>query len=775
LYEVGFNHFFRGRDAGGDGDIVYFQGHAAPGIYARAFLEGRLPVEKLVNFRRELKEGGGLSSYPHPWLMPDFWEFPTVSMGLGPIKAIYQARFMRYLEDRGLKAPSDSKVWAFLGDGETDEPETLGAITLASRENLENLIFVINCNLQRLDGPVRGNGQIIQELEAIFRGAGWNVIKVLWGSEWDALLEKDDDGLLVKRMGDVVDGEYQKYAVESGAYVRKHFWGVDPRLSSMVSHLSDEQLKKLTLGGHDRAKVYAAYAAAVAHKGQPTVILARTIKGYGIGEAGEGKNITHQQKKLNEDELKAFRTRFGIPIADEDVAEAPFYRPSDDSPEMTYLLERRQKLGGFVPSRKVDVQPLKTDTLPDLFAEFHQGSEGRTASTTMAFVRMLAKLLRDKEIGRLVVPIVPDEARTFGMEALFRQVGIYSHVGQLYEPVDSDTLLYYKEATSGQILEEGITEAGSMSSFIAAGSAYATHGINTIPFFIYYSMFGMQRVGDLVWAAADTRTRGFLLGGTAGRTTLAGEGLQHQDGHSHLLSLAVPNLVSYDPAFAFEIAVIIEDGIRRMYVDGESVFFYITVMNEQYEMLPMPPGSKEGILKGLYLLRTSTKKKAKARAQLLGSGAILNEVLAAQQILAERYNVAADVWSVTSYQELYRDGHAADRWNRLHPGERPRVPYVTKCLAATDGCIVAASDYLKVLPDAIDRWTGRPVTALGTDGFGRSEGRASLRDFFEVDAKHIVLATLADLARAGKMDVAIAQQAVADLGIDPEKLDPAIS
>jgi pyruvate dehydrogenase E1 component len=775
LYEVGFNHFFRGRDAGGDGDIVYFQGHAAPGIYARAFLEGRLPVEKLVNFRRELKEGGGLSSYPHPWLMPDFWEFPTVSMGLGPIKAIYQARFMRYLEDRGLKAPSDSKVWAFLGDGETDEPETLGAITLASRENLENLIFVINCNLQRLDGPVRGNGQIIQELEAIFRGAGWNVIKVLWGSEWDALLEKDDDGLLVKRMGDVVDGEYQKYAVESGAYVRKHFWGVDPRLSSMVSHLSDEQLKKLTLGGHDRAKVYAAYAAAVAHKGQPTVILARTIKGYGIGEAGEGKNITHQQKKLNEDELKAFRTRFGIPIADEDVAEAPFYRPSDDSPEMTYLLERRQKLGGFVPSRKVDVQPLKTDTLPDLFAEFHQGSEGRTASTTMAFVRMLAKLLRDKEIGRLVVPIVPDEARTFGMEALFRQVGIYSHVGQLYEPVDSDTLLYYKEATSGQILEEGITEAGSMSSFIAAGSAYATHGINTIPFFIYYSMFGMQRVGDLVWAAADTRTRGFLLGGTAGRTTLAGEGLQHQDGHSHLLSLAVPNLVSYDPAFAFEIAVIIEDGIRRMYVDGESVFFYITVMNEQYEMLPMPPGSKEGILKGLYLLRTSTKKKAKARAQLLGSGAILNEVLAAQQILAERYNVAADVWSVTSYQELYRDGHAADRWNRLHPGERPRVPYVTKCLAATDGCIVAASDYLKVLPDAIDRWTGRPVTALGTDGFGRSEGRASLRDFFEVDAKHIVLATLADLARAGKMDVAIAQQAVADLGIDPEKLNPAIS
>src|SRR6187397_191060 len=547
LYEVGFNHFFRGRDNGNEGDLVYFQGHGSPGIYSRAFLEGRLTQEQLVNFRREFNPGGGLSSYPHPWLMKDFWEFPTVSMGLGPIMSIYQARFNRYLEDRGLKPKTDAKVWAFLGDGETDEPESLGAITLASREKLDNLIFVINCNLQRLDGPVRGNGQIIQELEAAFRGAGWNVIKVLWGSEWDALLEKDKDGLLVKRMGEVVDGEYQKYAVESGAYVREHFWGRYPQLLEMVKHLSDEQLKKLTLGGHDPVKVHAACNAAVSTTGQPTVVLARTIKGYGTGEAGEGKNITHQQKKMNEAELRAFRTRFGIPIGDEDVAKAPFYRPSENSPEVTYMLERRKQLGGFVPSRKVQLEPLKTDSLPELFSEFHKGSEGRKASTTMAFVRMLAKMLRDKEIGELIVPIVPDEARTFGMESLFRQVGIYAHAGQLYEPVDMDTLLYYKEAEDGQILEEGITEAGSISSFIAAGSAYATHGINTIPFFIYYSMFGFQRVGDFIWAAADTRCRGFLLGGTAGRTTLAGEGLQHQDGNSHVLALTVPTCRAYDP------------------------------------------------------------------------------------------------------------------------------------------------------------------------------------------------------------------------------------
>src|SRR5499426_513996 len=775
LYEVGFNHFFKGKGDNHDGDIIFFQGHASPGIYARAFVEGRIPAEKLENFRRELKPGGGLSSYPHPWLMPDFWEFPTVSMGLGPIMAIYQARFMRYLEDRGLKKRSDSKVWAFLGDGETDEPEALGAIALASREKLDNLIFVINCNLQRLDGPVRGNGHIIQELEAVFRGAGWNVIKVLWGSEWDPLLEKDKGGLLVTRMGEVVDGEYQKYAVESGAYVRQHFWGAHPKLLEMVEHLSDEQLKRLTLGGHDPIKVHAAYNAAVSTTGQPSVILARTIKGYGIGEAGEGKNITHQQKKLNEEELRAFRTRFGIPIADSEVAKAPFYRPPEDAPEVTYMLERRKQLGGFVPRRATAFEPIKADNLHDCFTEFEKGTEGRKASTTMVFVRMLAKMLKDKEIGELIVPIVPDEARTFGMEALFRQVGIYSHAGQLYEPVDMDTLLYYKEAKEGQILEEGITEAGSMSSFIAAGTAYSTHGINTIPFFIYYSMFGMQRVGDLVWAAGDSRTRGFMLGGTAGRTTLAGEGLQHQDGHSHLFSLAVPNVISYDPAFAYEIAVIIEEGIRRMYVKGESIFYYITVMNEQYEMLPMPEGSREGILKGLYKLRASGKAKAKARAQLLGSGAILNEVLKAQQILEDKYGVAADVWSVTSYQELYREGHATDRWNRMHPGEKPRVPYVTQCLAGTEGSIVAASDYVKALPDSIDQWTGRRVASLGTDGFGRSEGRAALRDFFEVDAKHIVLATLGELAREKQIQPDALQKAVKDLGINPDKPNPAIS
>jgi pyruvate dehydrogenase E1 component len=773
LYEVGFNHFFKGKGDNHDGDIIYFQGHAAPGIYARAFLEGRMPAEQLRNFRRELEPGGGLSSYPHPWLMPDFWEFPTVSMGLGPICAIYQARFMRYLEDRGLKKHADAKVWAFVGDGETDEPETLGAITLASREKLDNLIFVINCNLQRLDGPVRGNGQIIQELESVFRGAGWNVLKVIWGGEWDALLEKDVDGLLVKRMGEVVDGEYQKYAVESGEYVRKHFWGANPRLLEMVKHLSDEELKKLTLGGHDPIKVYAAYKAAVEHKGQPTVILARTIKGYGIGEAGEGKNITHQQKKMNEEELKAFRTRFGIPIGDEEVAKAPFYRPSENSPEVRYMLERRRQLGGFVPQRKVQIEPIKGESLPALFEEFHKGSEGRKVSTTMAFVSMLRRMLSDKEIGELIVPIVPDEARTFGMEGLFRQVGIYSHVGQLYEPVDMDTLLYYKEAKEGQILEEGITEAGSISSFIAAGSAYATHGINTIPFFIYYSMFGMQRVGDLVWCAADTRTRGFLLGGTAGRTTLAGEGLQHQDGHSHLLATAVPNLLSYDPAYAYEIAVIIEDGIRRMYVDGESIFYYLTVMNEQYEMPPMPEGAREGILKGMYKLRASGKKKPKARAQLLGAGAILNEVLAAQRILEERYDVAADVWSVTSFPQLYRDGHAAERWNRLHPGETPQVPWVATCLRETEGPIVSASDYVKLLADGIDRWLPRTIVSLGTDGFGRSEGRSALRNFFEVDAKFIVQATLNELMRDGKLDVGTVKKAIADLGIDPEKPNPA--
>jgi pyruvate dehydrogenase E1 component len=770
LYEIGFNHFFRGPEAEGDGDLIYFQGHASPGMYARAFLEGRLSVEKLENFRRELKPGGGLSSYPHPWLMPEFWQFPTVSMGLGPIMSIYQARFSRYLEDRNLRKTSAGKIWAFLGDGETDEPETLGAISLAAREKLDNLIWVINCNLQRLDGPVRGNGHIIQELEAIFRGAGWNVIKVLWGSDWDPLLAKDTDGLLTKRMGEVVDGDYQKYAVESGAYLREHFFGADPRLLEMVKHYSDEQLKRLRLGGHDPLKVYNAYRVAVETKGQPTVVLARTIKGYGLGEAGEGKNVTHQQKKMNESDLRTFRTRFGIPVSDEQIAEAPFYRPADNSTELEYLRERRRALGGYVPSRAVRVEPLRP-SLEEVFEEFYKGTEARKASTTMVFVRMLSKLLRDKEIGHLVVPIVPDEARTFGMEALFRAVGIYSHVGQRYEPVDMDTLLYYKEAKDGQILEEGITEAGSMSSFIAAGTAYANHGVNAIPFFIYYSMFGFQRIGDLIWASADSRTRGFLLGGTAGRTTLAGEGLQHQDGNSHVYSICYPNCISYDPAYAYELAVIIQDGIRRMYGEQESIFYYLTVMNEQYAHPEMPKDARDGILKGMYRLKTAANQEAKLRAQLLGSGAILNEVVAAQEIL-QKYGVAADVWSVTSYQELYRDGHACDRWNMLHPAEKPRVPYVTQCLGNAPGVFVAASDYLKVLPDSLDRWMPRRIRSLGTDGFGRSEDRRGLRDFFEVDARFVAVATLAELMKEGQVEAPLVQQAIKDLGIDTEKPNP---
>ena len=773
LYEVGFNHFFQGHEQG-DGDVIFFQGHAAPGIYARAYLEGRIDETHLENFRRETRPGGGLSSSPHPWLMPGFWEFPSVSMGLGPIMAIYQARFIRYLEDRGLNPKSNSRVWAFIGDGETDEPEALGAITLPAREKLDNLIFVINCNLQRLDGPVRGNGQIIQELEAAFRGAGWNVIKVLWGREWDPLLAKDRDGLLVKRMGEIVDGQYQKYAVESGAYVREHFWGADPRLLDMVKHLSDDQLKKMSLGGHDPIKIYNAYKAAVEHRGAPTVILARTIKGYGLGEAGEGKNITHQQKKMNEEELRAFRTRFGIPLSDDDVARTPFYRPAEDSVEMKYMKARRKALGGYVPSRRNRSQPLAS-VPSEPFEEFLKGTEGRKASTTMVFVRLLSKLLRDKDLGSLVVPIVPDEARTFGMEALFRQVGIYSHAGQVYEPVDMDTLLYYKEASDGQILEEGINEAGSLSSFIAAGTSYATHGVNTIPFFIFYSMFGFQRIGDLIWAAADSRTRGFMLGGTSGRTTLAGEGLQNQDGNSHLLAYPVPNLVSYDPAFAYEIAVIIQDGIRRMYVDQESVFYYLTVMNEQYAMPEMPEGVQDGILKGLYRFRATSKPDAKLRAQLLGSGAILPEVIKAQEILESKYNVGADVWSVTSYGELYRDGHACERWNMLHPAKLARVPYVTQCLAKAPGVLVAASDYVKALPDSIDRWLPRPLAALGTDGFGRSESRAALRDFFEVDYRYVILATLTALARDGKIDASVVEQAIQTHTVNPEKANPATS
>ena len=773
LYEVGFNHFFRGRSDDFEGDLVFFQGHSAPGIYGRAFLEGRLSQQDLINFRRELAPEGGLSSYPHPWLMPEFWQVPTVSMGLGPIMAIYQARFLRYLEDRGLKAAKGAKVWAFLGDGETDEPETLGAISLAAREKLDNLIFVINCNLQRLDGPVRGNGQIIQELERNFRGTGWNAIKVVWGSDFDPLLESKHGELLARRMGEIVDGEYQKYIVEGGAYIREHFYGKYPELLELVKDYSDDQLAKLRLGGHDPQKVYAAYYHAFNHKGAPSVILARTVKGYGLGEAGEGKNITHSQKKLNEAELVQFRSRFDIPLSEEEVTHTPFFRPAGDSPEIQYLHERRRSLGGYLPRRVAAVEPLPTPG-DDLFQEFYEGTEGREVSTTMVFVRILSKLLRDRGIGKHVVPIVPDEARTFGMEALFRQVGIYASTGQLYEPVDSDSLLYYKEDKTGQILEEGITEAGAMSSFIAAGTAYATYGIPTLPFYIYYSMFGFQRIGDLAWAAADMRTKGFLVGATAGRTTLAGEGLQHQDGHSHLLAYSIPTVQAYDPAFAYELAVIIQDGIRRMMTEREDIYYYLTVGNENYAMLPMPAGEgvREGILRGLYRVRPTDRPAAPLRAQLLGSGSILNEALKAQGILAERYDVAADVWSATSYKELRRDALEAERWNLLNPGQPPRTPFFTAALHDAPGVIVAASDNVKTLPDSVARWAPRPLLSLGTEGFGRSESRDRLRDFFEVDARYITLATLSALARDGKLPTSVVEQAVRDLDIDPEKPNP---
>jgi pyruvate dehydrogenase E1 component len=772
LYEVGFNHFFRARNAEGCGDLVYFQGHASPGMYARAYVEGRLSEQKLINFRRELAQGGGLSSYPHPWLMPNFWQFPTVSMGLAPIMGIYQARFNRYLEDRGLKPKDDYKVWVYMGDGECDEPESLGALTMASREKLDNLVYVINCNLQRLDGPVRGNGKIIQELEALFRGAGWNVVKVVWGSGWDELLANDTEGLLARRMGEVVDGEFQKYSVSSGAYIREKFFGTDQRLLDMVAHLSDDQIQKLNRGGHDPEKVYAAYKNAMDYKGAPTVILAHTVKGYGLGESGEGKNISHQQKKLNEQELKEFRSRFNIPISDAEVAKTPFYRPADGSPEMKYLIERRQALGGFTPSRNTETTPIKTPT-ESLFEEFYKGSEGRAISTTMAYVRILSKLLRDENVGKLIVPIIPDEARTFGMEGLFRQIGIYSHVGQLYEPVDSDSLMYYKEAKDGQILEEGINEAGSMGSFIAAGTAYSTHNINTIPFYTYYSMFGPQRVGDLVWAAGDLRCKGFLVGATSGRTTLNGEGLQHQDGHTHLLTSTVPNLVSYDPAFAYEIAVIVRDGIFRMYEKQESIFYYLSVGNENYAMPPMPEGAKEGILRGMYRFSKSTKS-AQLKAHLFGSGAIMNQVLEAQKILEDKFNVSTDVWSITSYNELRREALQAERTNLLN-GEKLKKAYVTQLLEKETGVFIAASDYMKVLSDSIRNWVPGPYTVLGTDGFGRSETREALRDFFEVDAKHIVWAALVTLEQEKKISADVLKKAQAELKINPNKLNPMIS
>jgi len=770
LYEVAFNHFFRGPDANGDGDIVFFQGHAAPGIYARAYLEGRLDERHLENFRRELSPGGGLSSYPHPYLMPDFWQFPSVSMGLAPIMSIYQARFNRYLESRGFLTAEQPKVWCFVGDGEMDEPEAQGALSLAGRENLDNLIWVVNCNLQRLDGPVRGNGKIIQELESIFRGAGWNVIKVVWGSDWDPLLAADENGLLVKRMEEAVDGDYQKYSVEPGSYTRKHFFGKDPALLEMVNHLTDDQIRKLLRGGHDPKKVYAAYRAAVTHRGHPTVVLAKTVKGYGLGEAGEGRNITHQQKKLNERELREFRTRFDIPLADEEVVETPFYRPPLDSPETQYVLERRKELGGFVPERKVTASQL---ALPDQshYTEFFKGSTQHAMSTTSAMVRLLTKLLRHEEIGKRIVPIIPDEARTFGMDALFRQIGIYSPKGQLYEPVDRETLLYYHEAKDGQILEEGITEAGAMSSFIAAGTAYANLGIQMIPFYFYYSMFGFQRIGDLMWAAGDIKCKGFLLGATAGRTTLNGEGLQHQDGHSHILASAIPTLLTYDPAFAYEIAVIVRDGLRRLYGDGEELFYYLTLYNENYEMPEMPSNVEEGILKGLYKFKPADKGKTH-KAHILGSGPLLREALRAQQILAEQFDVSADVWSATSYKLLRGDALNVKRWNMLHPLAAQKKSYLEAVLQNEEGVFVAVSDYMKMVPDQVAPWIPGGLMSLGTDGFGRSDTRPTLRRFFEVDAESIAVATLYALYQKGALPAQAVDAAIRKLGIDPEKSSP---
>ncbi|HLH42599.1 MAG TPA: pyruvate dehydrogenase (acetyl-transferring), homodimeric type [Bryobacteraceae bacterium] len=777
LFEVGFNHFFHGsyKDPNGGllpGDLVYFQGHASPGVYARAFLEGRLTERHLENFRHELREHPGLSSYPHPWLMPDFWQFPTVSMGLGPISAIYQARFMRYLEHRGIIPQTPRKIWAFLGDGECDEPESLGALTLASREKLDNLIFVVNCNLQRLDGPVRGNGSIIQELEAAFLGAGWNVIKCLWGSNWDDLFARDTSGLLLKRMHECVDGEYQSFRANGGAYLRKEFFGKYPELLKLVEHMSDEELWALRRGGHDPVKVFNAYKRAVEHKGQPTVILAKTVKGYGLGAIAQGRMTAHQQKKLSEDDLRGIRSTFELPISDEIVSSVGFFRPPDDSPEMKYMRERTQAMGGPLPARHPKPIEIKAPPL-EVFHDALGGSRGREASTTAAFVSVLKALMKDKEIGKLIVPIVPDEARTFGMESLFREFGIYASQGQRYKPVDANTLLYYREAQNGQILEEGITEAGSMASCLAAGTAYANYGVPMIPFYIYYSMFGYQRVGDLIWAFGDSRGKGFLMGGTAGRTTLLGEGLQHDDGQSPLLFSVVPTCAIYDPAYAYELAVIVQDGIRRMYQEGEDRFYYLTVYNENYVQPPMPEGEqvREGILRGIYKFRSA--EKGRPAAQLFGSGSILNEALRAQQILAERYEIPTDVWSVPSYNELRREAMEVDRWNRLHPAQQPRVPYIAALMEKTEGPIVAASDYMKAVPDQLARWIGTRLISLGTDGFGRSENRQYLRKHFEISAEAIAQATLSALARGGAIDVHRAEAAIAELGFDPEKKDPA--
>ncbi|MDZ7706979.1 MAG: pyruvate dehydrogenase (acetyl-transferring), homodimeric type [Trueperaceae bacterium] len=773
LYEVGFNHFFRGPGKGPDKDLLYIQGHASPGIYARSYLEGRFEDHHMRNFRRELQDEPGLSSYPHPWLMPDYWQFPTVSMGLGPIMSIYNARFAHYLEARELKPKGDGKVWAFLGDGETDEPETLGAIKIAAREKLDNLIWVVNCNLQRLDGPVYGNGKIIQELEAIFRGAGWNVIKVAWGRYWDKLLEKDDEGILVERFERMVDGESQRYAAFGGPELRERFFD-SPELKKLIEGWSDEDLNELNRGGHDPTKVYAAYQRAVKHQGQPTAILARTVKGYGLGESAEAKNPAHQTKKLDEDDMRIFRDRFDIPIADEDIGDYPFYRPEPDSPEATYLQKRREELGGYLPARNVDVEPLRAPAA-ELFEEFFEGTKDRSVSTTMVFVSVLRKLLRDDVWGDRIVPIIPDEARTFGMEALFRQIGIYSPGGQLYEPVDAENILYYKESKDGAILEEGITEGGAMSSFLAAGTSYANYGVTTVPFFIYYSMFGFQRIGDLAWAAGDMRAKGFMLGATAGRTTLAGEGLQHQDGHSHLLAMPIPNLEAYDPSFAYELATVVREGMRRMYEEQEDVFYYLTVENQN---APQPAAPEhlsreeliDGILQGLYLFRPSSRR-FKVKAQLFGSGAIMSEVLEAQKIL-EKYKVAADVWSVTSYKALYRDAVEVARRNRLRADGDPETSYLHRALDGAEGPFVAASDYVKALPDMLAPYLERPMMSLGTDGFGRSEAREELRDFFEVDARHVAHATIRALVDEGALDDDVLAEAARDLGIDPDKPDP---
>jgi len=769
LYDVAFNHFFHARSDQRDGDLVFFQGHSAPGIYARAYLEGRLTEDDLHKFRQE-SEGAGLSSYPHPWLMPGFWQFPTVSMGLGPLMAIYQARFMRYLHDRGIVNTDKRKVWAFMGDGESDEPESLGAISLAGRERLDNLIFVVNCNLQRLDGPVRGNGRIIQELEGVFRGAGWNVIKVIWGGYWDPLLARDTHGLLRKRMEEAVDGDYQAYKAKGGAYTREHFFGKYPELVDMVANMTDEDIWRLNRGGHDPYKIYAAYAAAMEHTGQPTVILAKTVKGYGMGVAGEGQNITHSQKKMGEAALKAFRDRFNIPIPDEQLNDTPFYKPAEDSPELKYLRERREALGGYLPARNATTQPLQVPPL-EFFKVMLESSGDREMSTTMAFVRILSILIRDKQLGKLVVPIIPDEARTFGMEGMFRQLGIYSSVGQLYTPVDSEQVMYYREDKKGQILQEGITEAGAMSSWIAAATAYANHGISMIPFYAYYSMFGFQRIGDLAWAAGDMQARGFLIGGTAGRTTLAGEGLQHQDGHSHLQAALIPNCVSYDPTFAYELTVIIQDGLRRMYQEQENLFYYITVMNENYPQPAMPEGVEEGIVRGMYRYQASGRKK-KRRVQLLGSGAILREVIAAAELLEQDFGISSDVWSVTSFNELRRDGLAVDRWNMLQPEEEPRVSYVTRQLADQSGPVVAATDYIRSYADQIRPFVPATYRVLGTDGYGRSDRRSQLRKFFEVNRYYVAVAALKALEEDGVLKGEVVSEAIRKYRIDPEKPAP---